>query len=403
MGAKFILKDKKSYTPKLIYLYYFINYKQYKYSTGIKVSPVAWDDKRGRVKERQEIPLAKDYNMKLLEMERAAERIVYRKSNEGEELTNELFRNEMDIALGRVRNPIVKPGFITLFQERFEELKQRDGFEKVKSRQSTINRIKEFYPNWEKLQFEDIDFGFYEKFQEYLIYDQEYSINYTGTMIRNLKAFMSYCYDRGMHTNTDFRKFKKVWEDVDNIYLTDEELKKLRAVQVDTFDRRVLDCFLIQCYTGLRYIDLATLSNADISGGCIKKRTSKTDIEIVVPIHSYIAAITFRNNGFPKAPANSIMNKQIKLIAKAAGLTRNVKIKKTIKGQKTFKEFECWQLIGTHTGRRTALTNMYLRGIDLLSITKISGHTTVKQLQAYLKVDALESATSLVKHAFFKE
>jgi hypothetical protein len=45
---------------------------------------------------------------------------------------------------------------------------------------------------------------------------------------------------------------------------------------------------------------------------------------------------------------------------------------------------------------------MARQGIDLNSIRFVSGHTTIKQLQTYLKIDSEESATKLIDPPFYK-
>ena len=48
--------------------------------------------------------------------------------------------------------------------------------------------------------------------------------------------------------------------------------------------------------------------------------------------------------------------------------------------------------MSSHTCRRSFATNMYLRGIDVFLIMKMTGHKTEKQFYEYIKIDAKESA-----------
>ena len=65
-------------------------------------------------------------------------------------------------------------------------------------------------------------------------------------------------------------------------------------------------------------------------------------------------------------------------------------------------KYKLWELISTHTGRRTALTNMARQGIDLNDIRNISGHSSLLQLQTYLKIGNEETAKKLLVHPFFQ-
>jgi hypothetical protein len=85
-----------------------------------------------------------------------------------------------------------------------------------------------------------------------------------------------------------------------------------------------------------------------------------------------------------------------------AKLNRKVIIKTSVRGQTVKTEYKLWELISTHTGRRTALTNMARAEISLYDIMKISGHATIRQLQDYLKIDTEETANKLLDHPFYK-
>lgn len=44
----------------------------------------------------------------------------------------------------------------------------------------------------------------------------------------------------------------------------------------------------------------------------------------------------------------------------------------------------------THTARRTGATLMYLAGMDIYDIMKITGHTSPAVLKKYIRADELE-------------
>lgn len=60
-----------------------------------------------------------------------------------------------------------------------------------------------------------------------------------------------------------------------------------------------------------------------------------------------------------------------------------------------------FELITTHTARRSFATNLYLQGMDITNISKILGHATITQTQTYLKVSNEEAAKRAAKHPFF--
>lgn len=79
----------------------------------------------------------------------------------------------------------------------------------------------------------------------------------------------------------------------------------------------------------------------------------------------------------------------IKDIGKDAGVTEFVEIEKTQGGKTQMKMIEKYKLIHTHTARRTGATLMYLSGIDIYDIMKITGHSSPAMLKKYIKADQL--------------
>jgi hypothetical protein len=60
-------------------------------------------------------------------------------------------------------------------------------------------------------------------------------------------------------------------------------------------------------------------------------------------------------------------------------------------------------LIKTHTARRTGCSLMYLAGIPVIDIMKVSGHKTEKEFLKYIKVGKEETAINLASHPYFNQ
>ncbi len=76
----------------------------------------------------------------------------------------------------------------------------------------------------------------------------------------------------------------------------------------------------------------------------------------------------------------------------------------TTKGGVAKKEkIEKWKLVHSHTARRTGATLMYLAGIDIYDIMKVTGHSSPKMLKKYIKADSLEVVRKLTdKYDYFR-
>lgn len=95
------------------------------------------------------------------------------------------------------------------------------------------------------------------------------------------------------------------------------------------------------------------------------------------------------------------MNTQIKLIARAAGITSTVQINETRGGKNVTRQVSKCELVTTHTARRSAATNMYLAGIPSISIMKITGHRTEKNFMKYIRITQAENAALIQSNRFF--
>ena len=100
---------------------------------------------------------------------------------------------------------------------------------------------------------------------------------------------------------------------------------------------------------------------------------------------------------------DQVINRYIKDIGKDAGLTEMVEIEKTQGGKAQMQRIEKYKLIHTHTARRTGATLMYLSGMDIYDIMKITGHSSPAMLKKYIKADQLEVASKIEdKYDYFK-
>jgi len=105
----------------------------------------------------------------------------------------------------------------------------------------------------------------------------------------------------------------------------------------------------------------------------------KSDQKVIIPLHPVVLAILKKRNGIPPAAiSNQKMNKYIKEVGKLAELNELVTVSKTRAGQKEVRTLPKYSLITVHTARRSFATNLYLAGMDTLTIKKMTGHHTGK-------------------------
>jgi integrase len=259
-----------------------------------------------------------------------------------------------------------------------------------------------------KLDFDSIDLDFYISYNEYLT-GRGFRPNYIGKLIKMLKTFLNEALERGLTNNINHKKkrFTPPKEKVTNIYLTLEELNELWKLDFSKEPRleNVRDLFLFGCFTGLRFSDFSTVhsNNIDIKEGLIDIRTQKTGELVSIPILPITRAILSKyegktENSLPVSISNQKFNQYLKEIAQRfIPLHATTTKETTLRGKKVLQTVPKWQLVTTHTARRSFATNMFLQGFPAQSIMKITGHRTEAAFMTYLKMSPRENAKSILK------
>jgi integrase len=129
---------------------------------------------------------------------------------------------------------------------------------------------------------------------------------------------------------------------------------------------------------------------------------TKKDKKVFIPMHHLLRELLRRrSNILPKPISDQKHNKQIKVIGKLAGINEEVMIAKTRGGKRVEMVYTKYELITSHTARRSGATNMYLAGVDLKFIQDILGHSKIEQTISYIKVSAEDNARRLINHPYF--
>ena len=86
-------------------------------------------------------------------------------------------------------------------------------------------------------------------------------------------------------------------------------------------------------------------------------------------------------------------NYYLERIAQKAGLTNMVQILSEERNDYKPMLMPLYKLISTHTARRTFATRCYYKwGIDILTLSKLLGHSTLQQTEEYIKVTSSQAA-----------
>lgn len=276
----------------------------------------------------------------------------------------------------------------------------------IKTYRTTLNQLKKYEAYTKiKLNWHNIDMDFYYDFQQFYTGVQGLTNNGFGRVIKILKVILNDATEQGYNSNKAFRnrKFKTVKEEVNNIYLNENELKKILDLDLrkNQVLERVRDLFIVGCYTGLRFSDFSQIKKENIFANSIRVKTIKTDEWVIIPLLDIVKNILlkYKNspNNLPKSCVNQTMNKHLKYIGRLAKIDEPI-VKIRNRGKERVTEtIPKYKLITTHTARRSFATNMFKRGLQSRMIMKVTGHRTEQAFSSYIKVSQEENAELMLK------
>lgn len=268
---------------------------------------------------------------------------------------------------------------------------------------TTLNKLLDFEIFIEsKIKFSELNKKFCNSFVDFLENEQHLTNSTIQTYLTKLKSILDIA-----EKNDIF--FKKVNDylsveinETNDVYLSSEELDSIEKLVIEkNYQENARNWFVLECNTGLRVSDLSGLKKSDI---ILKKigskevrgvsvRQKKTGNLIFVPFNKSIEQILVKNNGdFPRKISDQKYNKYIKEVCQLANITQLVEGSKIVKlkdkniYRKKEGKYPKYQLISSHTGRRTFATLNYLKGVKSYAIMEVTGHKSISTFENYLKM-----------------
>jgi len=251
-----------------------------------------------------------------------------------------------------------------------------------------------------KLTFEIMDMDFYNKFDVFM-QGTGLNANSRGKHFKEIKAIIREAQDRDIPVNLAYLKksFKVIRKDSDSTYLSEEELKKILAINDLSKKKEVLrDIFIMACFVGARHSDWHQIRNENLTSEngkqLLKIKQQKTSDTVHIPLHPVVRSILNKYKDMaPKVISNQKFNDALKEICRAA------KLGKCEIGGKLVDKADH---ISTHTARRSFATNAYLsRSLDVYQIMRCTGHKTESSFLKYLKLNGKDYATLAADSKFF--
>lgn len=191
-----------------------------------------------------------------------------------------------------------------------------------------------------------------------------------------LKALLNRALVFGLIVNNPYNRLKGKFKrgDRENLeYLTDEEMQKFEAIILPKGDILdvVHDLFTFQLYTGLPFSDMQSFDASEYKWDGKAWRHVGERIKTGVPYVSQLlppAVKVLEKYGWeiPQI-SNADYNRHLKSLGQMAGIKTR---------------------LHSHLARHTFATWMLRHGVSIENVSKMLGHTNIKQTQRYAKVQA---------------
>ncbi len=270
-----------------------------------------------------------------------------------------------------------------------------------------------------KINFLDVNKSFVDKFKNWLINKKNYSTNYAGKQLDNLKTV---CLDAEKTEikitpySKQIKGFTETNEERLIVTLSFDELEQIRTSNKITNNSLInaRKWILIGCEIGQRGGDLVNISTENIRYKAgrmyldvIQQKTKKA---VTIPIiNPYV--IDILENDFPYKVSSQKLNEHIKKVCQLAGINDIIEGKKinpdadknkpeTIRKIKDF--YPKWELITSHSFRRSFATNYYKKIPTAILIT-ITGHSKESLFLQYINKSEDKDANADLFMQFYEK
>ena len=193
-----------------------------------------------------------------------------------------------------------------------------------------------------------------------------------------------------------------------DVYLNHEELEVLEHVKLNPKLDAVRVMFLIGAYSGARISDFKTLSSVNMSNGVLKYMSQKTGVNISAPIHPYVKkhlelGLAGLGKDITEKTETKYFNDRIKQACMIAGIDEEVLTYSKVAGKAKGVIKKKWELVHSHTARKTFATNLAISGTPAIAIQKMLGHQSISVTSGYILATADDFIAQVASSSYFTE
>ena len=427
MQCNFNLRQPKANKPTNIYLVVYLNNKQVKLSTGVKVYPEHWNIRKQQAYVNARLSIL-DNNNNTIANDRLSEL-----KDMFLEFKHYLCEHPTDIdnSITILRTRIYKNTMATEIKEKEATVVMKEAIDAKQAASSTKEQQKLNVGKFARYlkennisdTWESMNLNTFEGYQKYLVDNGRGSVTIRNIIQNTLFPLLKKVSKRvdipfTWHDSNlncfEFVKDESNKELANNkkVTLTEEQLKQLYDYPVTGTEiqmrkrTEIRDLFVLQCLVGQRVGDMQKFFNGDNERdeeedtiSIIQQKTKARAIIPLTPLAKEIIA-KYQNTELKYyKPSNSNLNAELRIIAEEAGLNTPVTF-----GDKDGKQVKpLHELIHTHTARHTFITIMCRRDIPKETIIIATGHEDTKMIDKVYSHLSNKDKAQKVSTAFKKK
>lgn len=427
MQCNFNLRQPKANKPTNIYLVVYLNNKQVKLSTGVKVYPEHWN-----IRKQQAY-----VNARLSKLDNNNNTIANDRLSELKDMFLEFKHylcehpTDIDNSITILRTRIYKNTMTTEIKKKSATTVMKEIIDAKQAASSTKEQQKLNVGKFERYlkennisdTWESMNLNTFESYQKYLVDNGRGSVTIRNIIQNTLFPLLKKVskrvdipftwYDSNLNS-FEFVKDESNKELASNkkVTLTEEQLKQLYDHPITGTERQIKkyteirDLFVLQCLVGQRVGDMQKFFNGDNERDeeedTISIIQQKTKARAIIPLTPLAKEIIskYQNTELKYyKPSNSNLNAELRIIAEEAGL--NTPITFEDKDGKQVKPL--FELVHTHTARHTFITIMCRRDIPKETIIIATGHEDTKMIDKVYSHLSNKDKAQKVSTAFKKK
>ena len=419
--ANFNLRHPKIESPTMVYFVIRMEGKQIKFSTGLKVYPSQWNKRMQMASIAPCLTPLDNKNNELLNTKILSYRARL-----------ERFKMHVSESWSDIDNPeLLLRQYLAGENTHNSKCQHKNIIEQMKRVIMTVKHIKpstrdaylveisltseSSFPAFLKhihrtnLDFTEINHTLLKRYETFLFgivmkSGKPIMSHTVRNKLSKLLAILSHCANQGLYDSSLIDLYKKPRKEVADlgIFLTEDEVE--RIYHMNNLPNRLQlarDILVFLCLTGQRFSDLQAMNENGILihtefGDSIRYVSTKENNEVIAPLLGHAKEIFQKYGCVPTGNFVSILT-AIKEVGRLAGINRTILRKEVRGGQVIVKQKKAYELIGTHTGRRTFINNMLLKKYPSYLIMKVTGHRSENAFKRYVNICQEEASEIFLK------